>query len=75
MNALDLAIGRIARAQNLAEHSLRVKTLGDGLDTLRPFGMRDAAQMLSVEPVGYEPQPECFAPEWHGSDAALRTIS
>jgi hypothetical protein len=37
--------------------------------------MTDAAQVLCVERIGDELQPECFAAEWHVLDAACRTVS
>jgi hypothetical protein len=37
--------------------------------------MSDAAQMLRVERIGDELQPECFAAGWHVFDDACRTVS
>ena len=51
-----------SRAGNgVGQDSELAQTLADGLDTIGPLGMQRAANVIPVEGIDYELQPECLA--------------
>ncbi|MGC1381720.1 MAG: hypothetical protein WA814_11940 [Candidatus Baltobacteraceae bacterium] len=74
MDAFDLRVGRVARRDDLTEQVAREQPRRYRFNALRPLRVGDAAEVIAVERVGYELQPECFAVR-QGSAAALLTVA
>jgi len=71
----ELLIPRIASGQEVDEHAVRAQTSPDSLDAIGPLGMDYVAQMIPIEGIDDEFQPECLVVGGlHGSAAALTTI-
>jgi hypothetical protein len=75
MNALDLGVGRIACRDGPRENAAVAQTRRNDLNAIGSLGMRDAANVLPVEPIGDELQPECFVGGRQESVAAFCTVA
>jgi hypothetical protein len=72
----ELLVAGVASDEGVGEHAVRSQTPPDRLDAIGPLGMDYVAQMIPVEGIDDELQPECLvAGILHGSAAALTTIA
>jgi hypothetical protein len=72
----EFLVARVASGEGVGEHALRVQAPPDRLDAIGSLWMDYVAQMIPVEGIDDELQPECLvAGDLHGSAAALTTIA
>jgi hypothetical protein len=72
----ELLVAGVARGEGVGEHAVRSQAPPDRLDAIGPLGMDDVAEMIPVEGIDDELQPECLvAGDLHGPAAALTTIA
>jgi hypothetical protein len=72
----ELLVAGVASGEGVDEHAVHSQALPNGLDAIGPLGMRYVAEMIPVEGIDDELQPECLAAgDLHGSAAALTTIA
>jgi hypothetical protein len=72
----ELLVASVASGEGVDEHALRSQASPDLLDAIGPLGMDYAAQMIPVEGIDDDLQPECLvAGDLHGPAAAFTTIA
>jgi hypothetical protein len=72
VNPRDLLVASVARSERVLQQPGGPQILGNGRDPFGPLGMDDVAQMIPVEGIDDELQPECLAAAGlHGLDAAF----
>jgi hypothetical protein len=74
VNAPDLIVARIARGKAVREHAVRCQTPRDRFNAIGPLRMDDVAQMIPVEGIDDELQPDFLVVgDLHESAAAFTT--
>jgi hypothetical protein len=72
----ELLVAGVASGEGVDEHAVRSQTPPDRLDAIGSLGIDYAAEMIPVEGIDNELQPECLvAGDLHGSAAALTTMA
>jgi hypothetical protein len=72
----EFLVAGVASGEGVGEHAVCSQKTPDRLDAIGPLGMNYVAQMIPVEGIDDELQPECLvAGDLHGPAAALTTIA
>ena len=76
MHPRELLVARVASGEGVAEYVFGSQAPPDQRDAIGPLGMDYVAQVIPVEGIDDELQPECLvAGALQGSAAALTTIA